>query len=222
MKTVMKALIDAIHYPIGEGYVENVIIYRGLNAEEECTTEIMHSKEFMGALADCLYSLIQSIGFSEADKSISALSDKDKERILLRVNSIYNSIGEPTVELEPKPMVYVGDCLLQRMAVVNTKPHSLQYLVTTQGYEDEDGYYQEGESHWEGNIPCDAVPAGKAESKEFEDGVIRSYTYTVVLPASCRTFTVGDRVKITHLGGIEREYEVKGFQRYQLQCKIWV
>ena len=66
----------------------------------------------MGALADCLYSLIQSIGFSEADKSINALSDKDKERILLRVNSIYNSIGEPTVELEPKPMVYVGDCLL--------------------------------------------------------------------------------------------------------------
>ena len=54
----------------------------------------------------------RQINFSEADKSFGALSDKDKERILLRVNSIYKTIGEPLVELEAKPTVYVGDCLL--------------------------------------------------------------------------------------------------------------
>ncbi len=112
MKTIQQALIDEIHYPIPEGFVENVMIKRKLNPSGYCDSNTMNSKEYMGALADCLWSLVQSINFSEADKSFGSLSDKDKERILLRVNSIYNAIGEPSVELEAKPMVYIGDCLL--------------------------------------------------------------------------------------------------------------
>ena len=110
MKTIQQALIDEIHYPIPEGFVENVMIKR--NPVGDCDSDTMNSKEYMGALADCLWSLVQAINFSEADKSFGSLSDKDKERILLRVNSIYNAIGEPSVELEAKPMVYIGDCLL--------------------------------------------------------------------------------------------------------------
>lgn len=112
MKTIQQALIDEIHYPIPEGFVENVMIKRKLNPVGDCDSDTMNSKEYMGALADCLWSLVQAINFSEADKSFGSLSDKDKERILLRVNSIYNAIGEPLVELEAKPMVYIGDCLL--------------------------------------------------------------------------------------------------------------
>ncbi|WP_455784533.1 hypothetical protein [Barnesiella intestinihominis] len=112
MKTIQQALIDEIHYPIPEGFVENVMIKRKLNPVGDCYSDTMNSKEYMGALADCLWSLVQAINFSEADKSFGSLSDKDKERILLRVNSIYNAIGEPSVELEAKPMVYIGDCLL--------------------------------------------------------------------------------------------------------------
>lgn len=112
MKTIQQALIDEIHYPIPMGFVENVMIKRKLNGYDEFSCDIAHSNEYQGALADCFWSLIQAINFSEADKSFGALSDKDKERILLRVNSIYNTIGEPSVELEAKPMVYVGDCLL--------------------------------------------------------------------------------------------------------------
>ena len=112
MKTIQQALIDEIHYPIPEGFVENVMIKRKLNPLSYCDSDTMSSKEYMGALADCLWSLVQAINFSEADKSFGSLSDKDKERILLRVNSIYNAIGEPSVELEAKPMVYIGDCLL--------------------------------------------------------------------------------------------------------------
>lgn len=109
------------------------------------------------------------------------------------------------------------------MSVIDFKPHTLRYLIPSLGYEDEEGDYHPGKSSWsEELIPCDAVPAGKAEEREFEDGKIKSYTYTVTLPASCRTFTIGDKVRITHLGGTEREYEVKGFQRWQHQCKIWV
>jgi len=112
MKTIQQALIDEIHYPISIGFVENVMIKRKLNPVGDCDSDTMNSKEYMGALADCLWSLVQAINFSEADKSFGSLSDKDKERILLRVNSIYNAIGEPSVELEAKPMVYIGDCLL--------------------------------------------------------------------------------------------------------------
>ena len=112
MKTIQQALIDEIHYPIPEGFVENVMIKRKLNPVGDCDSDTMNSKEYMGALADCLWSLVQAINFSEAGKSFGSLSDKDKERILLRVNSIYNAIGEPSVELEAKPMVYIGDCLL--------------------------------------------------------------------------------------------------------------
>ena len=112
MKTIQQALIDEIHYPIPEGFVENVMIKSKLNPVGDCDSDTMNSKEYMGALADCLWSLVQAINFSEADKSFGSLSDKDKERILLRVNSIYNAIGEPSVELEAKPMVYIGDCLL--------------------------------------------------------------------------------------------------------------
>ena len=96
------------------------------------------------------------------------------------------------------------------MAVANRNPHRLQYLVAVPGYEDENGNYHAGSSEWKGSIPCDAVPSGKAEERKFEDGVVS------------HTFTIGDRVKIMLLGGIEREFEVKGFHRYQLQCKIWV
>lgn len=108
------------------------------------------------------------------------------------------------------------------MAVLNPKPHRLTYLVTEPGHEDTDGDYHPGESRWEGDIPCDAVPAGKATEREFEDGVVRSYSYTVYLPSDSRTFTTGDRVKVSLLGGIERKFTVKGFHRYQHQCKLWV
>ena len=72
MKTIQQALIDEIHYPISIGFVENVMIKRKLNPLSYCDSDTMSSKEYMGALADCLWSLVQSINFSEADKSIGS------------------------------------------------------------------------------------------------------------------------------------------------------
>lgn len=108
------------------------------------------------------------------------------------------------------------------MSVIRLYPHRLQYLVSKDGYEDSNGDYHEGETNWEGCIECDAVPAGKASEKEFDDGIVRSYSYTVYLRANCRTFMIGDRIKIHLLEGVEREFSVKGFHRYQKQCKLWV
>lgn len=108
------------------------------------------------------------------------------------------------------------------MSVLEFKPHRLEYLVTSPGYEDEEGNYHPGESTWEGDIECDAVPSGKSEEMTFEDGIVRKYSYTVYLPNNCKDFAIGDRVRISLLGEVKREFEVKGFHRWQHQCKIWV
>mgnify|MGYP006872346343 FL=1 len=106
MKTIKQALIDEIHYPISLGFVENKMIERQLNGDDEYTFEVAQSKEWKGALADCLYSLIQAVSLSESDKSIGTLSDKDKERLLVRINALYKAIGEsPALG---QPMVYIG------------------------------------------------------------------------------------------------------------------
>lgn len=106
MKTIKQALIDEIHYPIPLGFVENKMIERQLNGYDEYTFEVAQSKEWKGALADCLYSLIQAVSLSESDKSIGTLSDKDKERLLVRINALYKTIGEsPALG---QPMVYIG------------------------------------------------------------------------------------------------------------------
>lgn len=103
MKTVGQALIDEIHYPISEGMIENKLIMRGLAFEDEFGIEVATSKEFRGAVADCLYSLIEAPNFSEADKSISL---SDKSLILKKVNALYKSIGEKEMALD-SPMVYI-------------------------------------------------------------------------------------------------------------------
>lgn len=106
MKTIKQALIDEIHYPISLGYVENKMIQRQLDGDDTYTFEVAQSKEWKGALADCLYSLIQAVSLSESDKSIGTLSDKDKERLLVRINALYKTIGEsPALG---QPMVYIG------------------------------------------------------------------------------------------------------------------
>ena len=106
MKTIKQALIDEIYYPIPLGLVENKMIERQLDGDDEYTFEVAQSKEWKGALADCLYSLIQAVNLSESDKSIGTLSDKDKERLLVRINALYKTIGEsPALG---QPMVYIG------------------------------------------------------------------------------------------------------------------
>lgn len=107
MKTVIQALIDEVHYPIPYGFVENVCIKRMLNAEEGFSFDTANSNTYKGALADCLYSLLQAVNFSESDKSVGNLTDKQRSIILKRVNALYDEIGEDAVETD-EPTVYWG------------------------------------------------------------------------------------------------------------------
>jgi len=107
-KTIREALIDEIIYPLPEGKVENKIISRGLDGDEEYDIDVAKSNEYRGAYADCLIALVQSVSFSESDKSVSAISDDTKKKLLSIANSIYKAIGEDEVLAEPKPMVYIN------------------------------------------------------------------------------------------------------------------
>lgn len=109
------------------------------------------------------------------------------------------------------------------MSVLKLRPHLLEYLKLSGGYEDENGDYHEGQNEWVGSIPCDAVPSsGQAIEKAFEDGVTRSYSYVVYMSAGVSPFSIGDKIRINFTDGRVVETDVKGFQRYQLQCKMWV
>lgn len=108
MKTIKQALIDEIHYPISNGFVENVMIKRGLADDQVFSYEVSKSSAYIGAVADCLYSLLHAVNYSEAGMSVGTLSTSDKEAILLRVNKMYKTIGEAEVQTKAKPMVYIG------------------------------------------------------------------------------------------------------------------
>ena len=107
-KTVRQALIDEIVYPLPEGKIDNKIVARGLKAEASYDATIAKSDAYRGAYADCLIALVQSVSFSEADKSVSAISDETKKRLITIANSIYKAICEEEVLTEPEPMVYIN------------------------------------------------------------------------------------------------------------------
>lgn len=110
------------------------------------------------------------------------------------------------------------------MSVLSIKPHYLSYLVVSEGYKDELGDFHKGESTWvEDYIDCDAVPAGKEEVITYPDGTVGHYAYTLYTTTKCREFSRGDKISIRFFGSSERkEFEVKGYHRYQHQVKIWV
>lgn len=108
MKTIGQALMDEIHIPIPYGFIENSCIKRELEAEGVFDSVVAKSDAYKGVLADCLFSLIQAVSFSESDKSIGSLSEDQRKAILVYVNRLYSSIGEDEVTLTPKPTVYIN------------------------------------------------------------------------------------------------------------------
>jgi len=107
-KTIKQALLDEVIYPLPDGLVDNKLIARQLSGDDEFTYEVSKSDEYRGAYADCLVGLLQAISFSEADKSISAISDEAKKKLLVIANSIYKDLGEDTVDTGDTPRVYIN------------------------------------------------------------------------------------------------------------------
>lgn len=109
------------------------------------------------------------------------------------------------------------------MATISLKPHAIQYQCGADGYEDEDGDYHESSSEWVTINDCDIVPNGEARTIALQDGTQKEYSYTIYLPNNCKEFELGEKVRLIFFGNLsEKEYEVLGFHRYQLQSKMWI
>lgn len=89
------------------GHIENICIKRNIDGSTEFTASVANSNEYKGALADCLRSLIQSVGFTESDKTIVTLSDAQRTQITKVANAYYSEIGEPLIDTG-EPMVFIG------------------------------------------------------------------------------------------------------------------
>lgn len=108
------------------------------------------------------------------------------------------------------------------MAVLRFKDYDLQYMIEQEGYYDEQGDWVEGSSEWSERISCDIKPvSGNANITRYEDGVKVGYSYIVYLPKNAPKLKYGDHIRVVKDGMIVFETEVKGFMRYQLQCKVW-
>lgn len=105
-KSISQALFDEVHYPISFGLIENACIKRGIDPAADFTQEVALSDAYKGALADALYSLITSVKFSEADKSVGALTDDQRDLILKWVNRLRRELGEDEEE-DGSEMVYI-------------------------------------------------------------------------------------------------------------------
>lgn len=91
-----------------------------------------------------------------------------------------------------------------------------------EGYIDEDGNFLPGSKSWKRCCSCDFVPNGSALKISIPDGNVEYYSYTISnIPVCVDDFEYGDYIKLLIHGGKELILKVKGFHRYQLQCKIW-
>ena len=109
------------------------------------------------------------------------------------------------------------------MSLLNFRASKLYRQVRIGGDIDADGNYIPGNTEWKFCCNCNAVPAGEANKITTSDGTVDFYSYTISgLPVGIKKFEYGDFIKLEILGDEEVVLKVKGFHRYQLQCKLWV
>lgn len=108
--------------------------------------------------------------------------------------------------------------------MIDFRPHTLRAVITTGGGTDENGF-PVPDTVETVDIPCRIEPNGSAQRVRFSDGIARNYSFTVYLDQGCREFSVGDKVRLIGLDGLienDREFEVLGFFRNQLNARLWV
>lgn len=109
------------------------------------------------------------------------------------------------------------------MGVLKMSPYVLHVSEATEGHVDVDGNYHPGTIEYSPYVKCDVVPSGQPSERDFGDGVMVSYSHTVyVYDMRCRDFVRGERIAYSLNGVLSGEYVVKGFNRYQTYCIMWI
>jgi hypothetical protein len=110
------------------------------------------------------------------------------------------------------------------MAVLRFKTEFIEKADVPQGTIETNGDYTPGESPtWSEKEKCDAVlNNGPSEQIRIDDGTAIYFSYTIYLSPKCQSYAIGDKVRITFRDASTKEYIVKGVERRQLQCKLYV
>ena len=111
------------------------------------------------------------------------------------------------------------------MAILDFNAYNLEYYAEAQGDYDEEGDYVGAGGEWIEWGRCNAVPAGRNNliTLPDKDGQQTTFSFTIILhDPKAREFVFGERIRLTTIGGMEtHELTVKGFARYQHQCKVY-
>ena len=102
--TTIAALRANVPYTLAADFYSFVIRKRNLTADAECTTDIINSSEFKGAMADCLRQII--IYPSSISEGGMSISKADRQSLLGEANRLYRSIGEESIDERPKITCY--------------------------------------------------------------------------------------------------------------------
>lgn len=109
--------------------------------------------------------------------------------------------------------------------MLDFRPHKLQVVTFVSGGVDADGVMLPDTESVE-EMPCRIESNGSAGQVRFSDGVARNYSYSIYLNQDCRTFSVGEKVRLFGLDGEalenDKQFEVIGFFRNQLNARLWV
>ena len=111
------------------------------------------------------------------------------------------------------------------MSLLDFNAYMLEYFEEGTSSYDENGDYQEAAGEWIEWGMCNAVPAGRNNLIGLPNGDGRqvAFSFTINLhDPHAREFKHGERIRLTTIDGMETvELTVKGFARYQLQCKLY-
>lgn len=107
------------------------------------------------------------------------------------------------------------------MPILDFRAYRLErYIEGSVSYNaDGDAVTKEGE--WKYVCRCNAVPAGQMRQIPLPDGQLETYSYTLNLPVDVEEFKYGERIRLSFQDYPAQVLTVKGFHRYQHQCKLW-
>lgn len=111
------------------------------------------------------------------------------------------------------------------MAVLNLRSYKIQKAVEeSASYVDEEtgDIIACTEKVWSEGYDCDIVQSeGNATITNYIDGSQSSYSFVIYMDKKAPDFELGDFIRVVKDGMIIIQTDVKGFRRYQLQCKLW-
>lgn len=102
---------------------------------------------------------------------------------------------------------------------MNFRPHSLKFKMAGEGYYDDNNDWCPNGGNWSDPIPCRFQQNGNATEIPIKDGKGYIYQYVVFIDLSERDFNIGEEIQKE---GDDTVFQVKGFQRTQMHCKLWV